>query len=168
MKTKVNLSQTVKVRLTDYGIRVLKMQDEIINNSTFDFFKQRLLATGKPMPNIEEKVTPLVVDKDGYTAFELKDLMERFATHLDYKNPPYELDILIEDAEESKANVIPKFVAECIEFCNKLMPLHETLNSIYTHEYGDVDGSGAVAVWLDNDDNMELFVNAWNNGYVIE
>lgn len=159
MKTKVNLSQTVKVRLTDYGIRVLKMQDEIINNSTFDFFKQRLLATGKEMPILEEKVTPLVVDKDGYTEFELKDLMERFATHLDYKNPPYDSDIVVEEVTNNI--VIPDFIAECIEFIRNSTSLRDALQSVLPYESEEVND------WLLSEEHQELFANAWINGYVI-
>lgn len=82
MKVTVNMNEWVKVKLTDYGIEVLKKQHKEL---------QRILKTNR-------EFTPPETDDGGYVKFQLWDLFERFGSHVGLcKAKCFEFEILIEN-----------------------------------------------------------------------
>lgn len=80
---KLNINSTVKVKLNERGIIELKRQRQELIDSW------PRIKLGEYKPNIDE---------DGYTRFQLHDLMNRLGHMCTLRfEPPFETDILIED-----------------------------------------------------------------------
>lgn len=63
----VNFNEEVKVKLTEHGLSILKLERDLLN--------ERIQHNGgKGFGEYEPRV-----DKDGYTSFQLWDLMNRLA-----------------------------------------------------------------------------------------
>ena len=79
----INLNDIVSVKLTDYGLEILKKAHE-------DFMKQ---YSNVRIGEFEKPKT----DKDGYTSFQLYELMNIFGPYLSAgtQELPFETDILI-------------------------------------------------------------------------
>ena len=70
---------------------------------------------------------------------------------------------LIEQLDEPEKVKIPKFMAEYIEYTkNEDYHLFGAMCEVRKHENKGIDH------WLYTDDNMELFVRAWLDGYEVE
>lgn len=88
MNFKVNANMGVKVKLTDFGISVLKEQHEELNK----WVKAR---GGKGLGGFE-----LRLDEDGYYSTQLWMLMSKFGHVMSMSNEiPFNLDIIIENGE---------------------------------------------------------------------
>ena len=79
---KFNINHNVKVKLTSYGVDILKMQhDEIQSMCKSDIGEFKL-----------------VLDKDGYCSMQLWDLMKTFGDYMIMGRPlPFETEIVIEE-----------------------------------------------------------------------
>ncbi|PAD85069.1 hypothetical protein CHH57_01800 [Niallia circulans] len=83
MEFKVNMNEYVKVKLTDYGIKILKEQHETLNEK---------IKTRGGIGIGDFKVD---IDEDGYTKFQLWSLMNHFGhTTTITSDIPFELDII--------------------------------------------------------------------------
>ena len=88
MDFKVNINERVKVKLTQKGINVLKENHNRMND--------RLIHIGDG--GLGEFV--LETDSEGYTHFQLWDLMSAFGNRLRIgQDPPFETDIIIYNGE---------------------------------------------------------------------
>jgi hypothetical protein len=79
---KMNINNTVKVKLNNYGLLILKDSWNDLRN---DF------------PKLQEWEPPKT-DSNGYTEFQLWSFMESFGQYMYIGNPntPFEMDILVE------------------------------------------------------------------------
>jgi hypothetical protein len=85
MKVKINLNDKVKVKLTDYGIMLLKKRHDELNKKIKD-------SGGKG------NTFELILDENGYYETQLWSLMEKFGAHCGLaKENPFEIDIIIEN-----------------------------------------------------------------------
>jgi hypothetical protein len=81
---KVNFNETVKVKLTDIGVAILKRQRDEINQ----YIKSR---GAKGLGDYEPKI-----DDEGYTSFQLWSLMNHFGEVMVLgSEPPFEGDMII-------------------------------------------------------------------------
>lgn len=88
MDVKVNINNTVKVKLTDYGISILKKQHDDLN-------KMILSNGGMGVGEFE-----LRLDGDGYYSTQLWTLMNRFGHVMRMSDElPFYIDIIIEGGE---------------------------------------------------------------------
>ncbi|MDT9719140.1 hypothetical protein QVE09_09520 [Paenibacillus sp. ClWae2A] len=88
MDFKTNFNDQVKVKLTSYGKQLLKDQREELN-------RYILSRGGKGVGPYVEKV-----DSDGYTRFQIWDLMQRLGPYMTIGNPePIEGDMIFIDGE---------------------------------------------------------------------
>lgn len=88
MDFKFNVNHYVKVKLTEYGIAILKQQHEELNDE--------MEMTGvKGFGNFK-----VDIDEDGYTKFQLHSLMNKFG-HLTTNGQkiPFETEIIITEGE---------------------------------------------------------------------
>jgi hypothetical protein len=88
MDVKVNINDIVKVKLTEFGISILKQNHDEVN--------EILINRGvKPMGPFELKL-----DDNGYMAFQLWQLMSIYGEHLSVTGEnPFETQIIIPDVE---------------------------------------------------------------------
>lgn len=88
MNYKVNINEEVKVKLTPFGIQVLKEQRDELN--------ERIIGRGgKAIKDYAPSV-----DKDGYTKFQLWDLMNRFGDLMHLGSQiPFETTIIMMNGE---------------------------------------------------------------------
>ena len=86
---KLNLNETIKVRLTDHGKDIYYHRHDELN----EFIKAR---GGKPLQPHFPKV-----DKDGYTEFQLWIFMEIYGPHIGMCKPAVtqDLNLYIEDEQ---------------------------------------------------------------------
>ncbi len=89
MDFKVNANMGVKVKLTDFGISILKEQHEKLN----EFIKER---GGDGLGDFE-----LRLDEDGYYSTQLWTLMNKFGhvMTMGHNEVPFHLNIIIENGE---------------------------------------------------------------------
>lgn len=88
MNYKVNINEWVKVKLLPLGIQVLKEQREELNDHIVG-------RGGKPLDDYSPSV-----DKDGYTKFQLWDLMYRFGGLVSLGSRlPFETTIILTKGE---------------------------------------------------------------------
>jgi methyl coenzyme M reductase gamma subunit len=88
MNFKVNANMSVKVKLTDFGISILKKQHEELNTH----IKAR---GGKGFGEFE-----LRLDEDGYYSTQIWMLMSKFGHVMSMTNEiPFYLDIIIQNGE---------------------------------------------------------------------
>lgn len=83
-KTEINfnINQWVKVKLNDKGISILERQ-HIELYHRFEYSKRK-------------SFTPPKVDEDGYSKFQLHDLMNRFGAYCTLgEETPFETDIIL-------------------------------------------------------------------------
>jgi hypothetical protein len=84
MELKVNINDAVKVKLTDFGVSILKEKREKLNKA----IKGR---GGKGFGEFELKK-----DADGYTTFQHWELMNTFGDVMTMGfNAPFETDIIV-------------------------------------------------------------------------
>lgn len=88
MDFRVNLNEEVKVKLTEYGMSILKEEHDLLNK----FIEQR---GGKGFGEFE-----LRLDEDGYYSTQIWMLMSKFghAMRMGIKNP-FNLDVIIKGGE---------------------------------------------------------------------
>ncbi|MGG3307336.1 hypothetical protein ABER23_07905 [Paenibacillus lautus] len=80
----VNLNEYVKVKLTDHGISILKKERAELNKR---FAERGLTGFGEYEPK---------VDEDGYTSFQLWDLMQRLGPHISIGcQLPFETNVIL-------------------------------------------------------------------------
>ncbi|MBY9077264.1 hypothetical protein KIH86_03585 [Paenibacillus sp. HN-1] len=83
-----NFNYYVKVKVTEYGEQILRSQREEINLELIE-------GGGSPFGPYELKV-----DDDGYTTFQIWDLMKRFGNHFELGKPePIKGDMIFLDAQ---------------------------------------------------------------------
>ena len=88
MNFKVNVNSKVKVKLTNYGISILKKQHDDLNRSIKE-------SGAKGLGEFE-----LFLDKDGYYCTSLWLLMNKFGHAMYMGNDnPFDMNIIIEDGE---------------------------------------------------------------------
>jgi hypothetical protein len=88
MDFKVNFNEQVKVKLTDFGISILKERRNELN-------KQIEKRGGKGFGEYEVRK-----DKDGYTNFQLWDLMNTFGNNMTLASKMcFDADIIITNGE---------------------------------------------------------------------
>ena len=88
---KFNANQTVKVKLTDLGVQILREQYEELNKNLLKHGHSRL----------GHFVLPL--DEDGYYKCQLWYLMQKFGNYMKMgADNPFELDMVFIDGEEAK------------------------------------------------------------------
>ena len=88
---KFNANQIVKVKLTDFGVQILREQHEELNKN--------LLKHG--CSSLGYFVLPL--DEDGYYKCQLWYLMQKFGSHMRMgTDNPFELNMIFIDGEEIK------------------------------------------------------------------
>ena len=88
MDFKVNLNQVVKVKLTEYGVSVLKEQHDELNA----WIK---LRGGKSLGEFE-----LRLDEDGYYSTQIWMLMSKFGHAMRMGNEnPFNLEVIIKGGE---------------------------------------------------------------------
>lgn len=84
MDFKVNVNMNVKVKLTDFGVSILKTQHDELN----ELIKDR---GGQGIGDFYTKV-----DDDGYYEMQLWSLMNRFGPYMSpTQQSPFDLDIII-------------------------------------------------------------------------
>lgn len=84
----INLNDTVKVRLTDYGMGIVQKEVDELN-------KVILSNGGEP---ITLGIKP---DDDGYVKFQLWVLMQTFGNYIRMEGPyPFDLNIVYENTKE--------------------------------------------------------------------
>lgn len=85
MEVKISMNDKVKVKLTDYGIMLLKKRHDELN--------KKIKENGGKGNSFELKL-----DEDGYYETQLWSLMEKFGDHCGLaKEYPFEMDIIIEN-----------------------------------------------------------------------
>lgn len=87
----VNFNDQVKVKLTDYGLSILRQERESIN--------KRIRSMGG------EGLGPYVpkTDEDGYTSFQIWDLMHRLGPYMSIGfKPPFEGDMIFPSGRVKK------------------------------------------------------------------
>ena len=77
--TPFNINNTVKVKLTSTGIEVLKLSHEELQ---------------KKFPLLSNFVVP-DTDSNGYSTWQLLELISCFGPTINVRNPPFHSDILI-------------------------------------------------------------------------
>lgn len=84
MKVKINLNDKVKVKLTDYGIMLLKKRHDELNKKIKD-------SGGKG------NTFELILDENGYYETQLWILMNTFGDNcgINPKGMPFETDIIV-------------------------------------------------------------------------
>lgn len=85
---KINVNQTVRVKLTEYGV---------------DAFKEYY-------GRFSRQATPLM-DMDGYTTFQLWELMQLYGPHMEMANPkgvPFDTEIFIGRDDKFRVNAYLK------------------------------------------------------------
>ena len=84
----INVNETVKVRLTDYGMDIIQKEVDELN-------KVILSKCGEPL------TVGIKPDADGYVKFQLWVLMQTFGNYIRMQGPyPFDLDIVYENAKE--------------------------------------------------------------------
>lgn len=84
----INVNETVKVRLTDYGMDIIQEEVDKLN-------KVILSEGGEPL------TVGIKPDADGYVKFQLWVLMQTFGNYIRMQGPyPFDLDIVYENAKE--------------------------------------------------------------------
>lgn len=83
-----NINKNVKVKLNSEGYRILE-----------EFHQQRLRRLEEAIPEYEwRKYKPPETDNEGYSEFQMWQLMNIFGSHMGMgKKPPFELTIIIGD-----------------------------------------------------------------------
>lgn len=85
MNVEFNINHQVKVKLTEAGIAELKRQNDELNKVF-------------PKANLPFSVN---VDEEGYTSFQMRDLMSRLGVHMDFNHKiPFETNIIITNCEK--------------------------------------------------------------------
>lgn len=81
---KFNMNETVKVRLKQSGHDILRQQHDEID-------RQIRSRGGRGLGPLR-----INIDDDGYTAFQMWDLMQRFGEHMTIGfEPPFHLDVIL-------------------------------------------------------------------------
>lgn len=76
-----NINDIVKVKLTDVGLRIHKERWKVLN---------------KRNPSVFHSYSPPVVDENGYTRYQMWELMERYGSAVGLaKHLPFETEIVI-------------------------------------------------------------------------
>jgi hypothetical protein len=89
MQFKVNINEQVKVKLTDIGISILKSKRDELNAMIQS-------VGGKCLGEFELKT-----DVDGYSTFQIWDLMNTFGEYMVMGfNVPFETDIIIKNGKQ--------------------------------------------------------------------
>lgn len=84
----VNLNEYVKVKLTDHGINILKKERNELNKRMAE---RGFTGFGEYEPK---------TDENGYTSFQMWDLMQRLGPYVSIGNRmPFEPEIIITKAE---------------------------------------------------------------------
>lgn len=87
----VNFNEEVKVKLTEHGISILRAERERLN-------ERIALSGGTGFGDYEPKV-----DDEGYTSFQIWDLMQRLGPHIGVGKPePFEGRMLFPTAKNRK------------------------------------------------------------------
>ena len=91
MDFKVNINMFVKVKLTDYGIAILKERHDILNDAIEK-------NGGQGFGEFEVKL-----DEDGYYRTQMWELMKDFGDAMNFSNRnPFDLNIIITNGEPIK------------------------------------------------------------------
>lgn len=87
MKVVLNMNESVKVKITDFGIKVLKQRHDELN--------EKIKARGGKGTKFELKL-----DEDGYYTTQLWHLMNIFGEYAGLAaEPPFDINIVIERTE---------------------------------------------------------------------
>ena len=90
---KFNINEKVKVKLNEHGLKILKDQHDELRGWC---------------PSIGEYREPKI-DNDGFTEFQLWNLMEKFGSHITLGSiPPFETEIEIPDNAKNEGLTAPE------------------------------------------------------------
>lgn len=101
IRVKFNFNDTIKVKLTEVGVSILKQQHDELNG----YIQER---GGKGLGPYEVKV-----DEEGYSSFQFWSLIETFGEHVGVtKEQPFQADIILCSAWEPFTVEMDKEFAE--------------------------------------------------------
>ncbi|MDU6600377.1 MAG: DUF1642 domain-containing protein [Streptococcus anginosus] len=78
---------------------------------------------------------------------------------------------IVDQIDETEKPVIPQFVAKWLEYCkNTYVDLNHalTVGDVYFYNYANQKDFPRLVIFLETENNQELFARAWLDGYSVE